>query len=164
MTLQEKLGKAIVQLRKQRGLAQEKFANDAEIDRRYMSDIENGKRNISIDVIERLAKCLEISVSELFSIAENIDSNRTLDQLKEWLCDMGYEDTVVMENPDYLSAIAGVSDDGRLIYDYEKMVEHLMATDGMDYEEASEFIDFNTIGALPYMGEKRPVIMNKIEE
>jgi hypothetical protein len=100
----------------------------------------------------------------LFSIAENIDSNRTLDQLKEWLCDMGYEDTVVMENPDYLSAIVGVSDDGRLIYDYEKMVEHLMATDGMDYEEASEFIDFNTIGALPYMGEKRPVIMNKIEE
>lgn len=164
MTLQEKLGKAIVQLRKQRGLAQEKFANDAEIDRRYMSDIENGKRNISIDVIERLAKCLEISVGELFSIAENIDSNRSLNQLKEWLCDMGYEDTVVMENPDYLSAIVGVSDDGRLIYDYEKMVEHLIATDGMDYEEASEFIDFNTIGALPYMGEKRPVIMNKIEE
>ncbi len=69
MTLQEKLGKAIVQLRKQRGLAQEKFANESEIDRRYMSDIENGKRNISIDVIERLAKCLGISVSELFSIA-----------------------------------------------------------------------------------------------
>ncbi|MBO7433086.1 MAG: helix-turn-helix transcriptional regulator [Salinivirgaceae bacterium] len=164
MTLQEKLGKAIVLLRKQRGLAQEKFANESEIDRRYMSDIENGKRNISIDVIERLAKCLGISVSELFSIAENIDSNRTLDQLKEWLCDMGYEDTVVMENPDYLSAIVGVSDDGRLIYDYDKMVEHLMSTDGMDYEEASEFIDFNTIGARPYMGEKRPVIMNKVEE
>ena len=35
MTLQEKLGKTIIQLRKQRGLAQEKFANDAEIDRRY---------------------------------------------------------------------------------------------------------------------------------
>lgn len=47
MTLQEKLGKAIIQLRKQRGLAQEQFANEAEIDRRYMSDIENGKRNIS---------------------------------------------------------------------------------------------------------------------
>ena len=74
MTLQEKLGKAIVLLRKQRGLAQEKFANDAEIDRRYMSDIENGKRNISIDVIERLAKCLGMRVSELFSVAENIDS------------------------------------------------------------------------------------------
>lgn len=164
MTLQEKLGKAIIQLRKLRGLAQEQFANEAEIDRRYMSDIENGKRNISIDVIERLANCLGINVSELFSIAENIDSARTLDEIKEWLCDRDYEDTVVLENPDYLSAIVGVSDDGRLIYDYEKMAEHLMATDGMDYEEACEFIDFNTIGALPYMGEKRPVILTKVEE
>ena len=150
-------------LRKQRGLAQEQFANEAEIDRRYMSDIENGKRNISIDVIERLANCLGINVSELFSIAENIDSARTLDEIKEWLCDRDYEDTVVLENPDYLSAIVGVSDDGRLIYDYEKMVEHLMTTDGMDYEEACEFIDVNTIGAMPYMGEKRPVIMNRID-
>ncbi len=164
MTLQEKLGKAIIMLRKQRGLAQEQFANEAEIDRRYMSDIENGKRNISIDVIERLANCLGINVSDLFSIAENIDSARTLDEIKEWLCDRDYEDTVVLENPDYLSAIVGVSDDGRLIYDYEKMAEHLMATDGMDYEEACEFIDFNTIGALPYMGEKRPVILTKVEE
>lgn len=164
MTLQEKLGKAIIMLRKQRGLAQEQFANEAEIDRRYMSDIENGKRNISIDVIERLANCLGINVSDLFSIAENIDSARTLDEIKEWLCDRDYEDTVVLENPDYLSAIVGVSDDGRLIYDYEKMAEHLMATDGMDYEEACEFIDFNTIGALPYMGEKRPIILTKMEE
>ena len=164
MTLQEKLGKAIIQLRKQRGLAQEKFANDAEIDRRYMSDIENGKRNISIDVIERVANCLGLSVSELFSVAENIDSSRTIDSLKDWLCDRDYEETVVLENPDYLSAIVGVSDDDRLIYDYEKMVEHLMATDGMDYDEACEFIDFNTIGALPYMGEKRPIILTKIED
>ena len=164
MTLQEKLGKAIVLLRKQRGLTQEKFANDAEIDRRYMSDIENGKRNISIDVIERLAKCFGMSVSELFSVAEDIESSRTIDSLKDWLCDRDYEDTVVMENPDYLSAIVGISDDGRLIYDYEKMVEHLVATDGMDYEEACEFIDFNTIGALPYMGEKRPVILTRIED
>lgn len=163
MTLQEKLGKAIIQLRKQRGLAQEQFANDAEIDRRYMSDIENGKRNISLDVIERLAKCFGISVSELFSIAENVENQLTIDQLKEWLCDRDYEDTIVLESPDYLSAIVGISDDGRLIYDYDKMVDYLVATDDMDYEEACEFIDFNTIGALPYMGEKRPIILTKVE-
>lgn len=164
MTLQEKLGKAIIQLRKQHGLAQEQFANDAEIDRRYMSDIENGKRNVSIDIIERAAKCLGISVSELFHIAENIEAQHSIEDLKQWLCDNDYEETVVMENPDYLSAIVGISDDGRLIYDYQKMVEHLVTTDGMDYDEACEFIDYNTIGALPYMGEKRPIILNKIEE
>jgi transcriptional regulator with XRE-family HTH domain len=41
MTIQEKLGKAIVNLCKERGLSQDIFAYDAGIDRRYMSDIEN---------------------------------------------------------------------------------------------------------------------------
>ena len=51
MTLQDKVGKAIVQLRKARGISQETFAFEAGIDRRYMSDIENGKRNISLAVL-----------------------------------------------------------------------------------------------------------------
>ena len=34
--------------------------------------------------------------------------------------------------------------------------------DGMDREEAMEFIDFNTVRALPYMGEKPPVIMSEL--
>ena len=50
MSLQEDLGRTIVRLRKEKGYSQEAFANEAGIDRRYMSDIENGKRNISIDI------------------------------------------------------------------------------------------------------------------
>lgn len=87
----------------------------------------------------------------------------TLSSLKDFLCEHGHEDAIVLETPDYLSAIIGVSDDGRVIYDYEKMVRCLMEIDGMDYEEAIEFIDFNTLGTLPYMGEKRPIILNRIE-
>ena len=34
---------------------------------------------------------------------------------------------------------------------------------GMDYEEAVEFVDFNTIGALPTMGENAPIIMYEVE-
>lgn len=73
MTIQEKLGKAIVQLRKERNLSQEIFAYDAGIDRRYMSDIENGKRNISLDIIERISQKLGLKISELFAIAERIE-------------------------------------------------------------------------------------------
>ena len=73
MTIQEKLGKAIVNLRKERGLSQEIFAYDAGIDRRYMSDIENGKRNISLDIIERISQKLGLKFSELFAIAERIE-------------------------------------------------------------------------------------------
>lgn len=42
----------------------------AEIDRHYMSDIENGRRNISLDIIEKIAKTLNIKVSKLFEIVE----------------------------------------------------------------------------------------------
>ena len=48
MSLQEDLGKTIIRLRKEKGYSQEAFANETGVDRRYMGDIENGKRNISI--------------------------------------------------------------------------------------------------------------------
>ena len=66
MSLQEDLGRTIVRLRKEKGYSQEAFANEAGIDRRYMSDIENGKRNISIDILERVCNKLGIKISELF--------------------------------------------------------------------------------------------------
>jgi transcriptional regulator with XRE-family HTH domain len=46
-----KIGKAIIKLRNATGVSQEKMALEAKIDRRYMSDIENGKRNISLDIL-----------------------------------------------------------------------------------------------------------------
>ena len=164
MSLQLDLGIAIQQLRKQRGLSQERLALEADIDRRYMSDVENGKRNISLDIMERIASRLGIQVSELIRKAENINNAPlTMDALKEWLCAGDHEDTIVLESPDYLSAIIGITEEGRLIYSYDKMVEHLMQTDGMDAEEAMEFIDYNTIRALPYAGEMAPIVMYDVE-
>lgn len=72
MTLQEQLGKAIIKLRKERNLSQETFAYESGIDRRYMSDIENGKRNVSLDILERIAAQLNITISGLFLVVENI--------------------------------------------------------------------------------------------
>ncbi|MCQ2253992.1 MAG: helix-turn-helix domain-containing protein [Bacteroidaceae bacterium] len=164
MSLQINLGIAILQLRKLQGLSQERLALEADIDRRYMSDVENGKRNISLDIIERIASRLGIDVSELLRYAENVGKDAlTIDSLKEWLCENDHEDTVVLESPDYLSAIVGISEEGRLIYSYDKMVEHLMTAENMDAEEAMEFIDYNTIRALPYAGEMTPIVLYDIE-
>ena len=66
MTIQEKVGKTIIKLRKEQGMSQETFAYESGIDRRYMSDIENGKRNISLDILERVADKLGIKLSEFF--------------------------------------------------------------------------------------------------
>ena len=43
-------------------------------------------------------------------------------ELKDLLSELGYEDTVVFENPSYLNAIIGISDAGGLCYSYEKMI------------------------------------------
>ena len=66
MSLQENMGRTIVRLRREMGYSQEAFANEAGIDRRYMSDIENGKRNISIDILDRVCNKLGIKISEFF--------------------------------------------------------------------------------------------------
>lgn len=164
MTLQEKLGKAVVKLRKRLGVSQEQFAFDSNIDRKYMSDIENGKRNVSVDVLERLAKSLHISISQLFVEVDNIEYDREDNfEIKDILCEQGHEDATLFENPDFASAIIGISEEGRVIYSYSLMINHLVDKERMSEDDAVEFIDYNTIRTLPYMGEKSPIIMYSME-
>lgn len=66
ITVQEKLGLRIKELRQEKGISQEKFAELADLDRTYISGIESGKRNVSIDVVSRIARVFGISISELF--------------------------------------------------------------------------------------------------
>ena len=72
MNIHEKFGFAVATLRKERGYSQERFALEANIARKYMSDIENGKRNVSLDVIKRIADKLDIHISDLFQKVEEI--------------------------------------------------------------------------------------------
>ena len=78
---------------------------------------------------------------------------------EERLLEYGYEDVKYLTNYSYDDALIGVSEDGRAIYDYEKMVEWLMKEEGWTDEEAVDWIEYNTIRALPYMGEGAPIIM-----
>lgn len=83
---------------------------------------------------------------------------------RELLCDLGLEDSIVFEGPDYQDAIVGYDVvSNRVVYSYDEMIECLMNNDNMSYEEAVEFIDYNTIRALPYMGDKSPIIFQNIE-
>lgn len=65
MSLLEAFGKRIRDLRKEKNLSQEALALKSDIDRTYISDIEKGKRNVSLLVIEKLASGLEVKLSEL---------------------------------------------------------------------------------------------------
>lgn len=88
----------------------------------------------------------------------------TLEELKQNLVERGYEDAIVLERPDYVDAVVGTSSDGRVIYDYEKMLDYLVEHEGMRYEEAADFLSYDTMRALPYMGEKAPIILEKIDQ
>lgn len=70
MTIEEKFGKTVARLRKEQGFSQEKFALEAGVSTRYMTDVENGKRHVSIDIIEKIAKQLGMTISQLFAEVE----------------------------------------------------------------------------------------------
>lgn len=70
MKLQRKFGLVLKELRQEKGLSQESLANQSDIDRTYISDIEKGERNISLNIIERLSVTLQISLSEFFKKIE----------------------------------------------------------------------------------------------
>ena len=59
-------GDRIKELRKETGLSQEKFALKIDMDRTYFATVESGKRNISLQNIEKIAIGLNITISELF--------------------------------------------------------------------------------------------------
>jgi hypothetical protein len=76
----------------------------------------------------------------------------------------GYEYIITLENYSYDDALIGVTEDNRAVYDFDKMVEWLVETEGFSQEEAIEWIEYNTIRALPYAGPGAPVIMYRLEE
>ena len=76
----------------------------------------------------------------------------------------GDEDTVIFSDFSYDDALIGITIDNRAVYEYSKMVEYLMVHEGFSEEEAVEWIDYNTIRALPYGGENGPIIMYLEEE
>lgn len=59
-------GMAIRELRKEKGLSQEAFADLAGVDRSYMGHIERGEKNVTLTKIYQLADALEMSVSAIF--------------------------------------------------------------------------------------------------
>jgi hypothetical protein len=82
---------------------------------------------------------------------------------EELLLDNGYEDVIYLTNYSYDDALIGVSNDNRAIYDFELMIMWLVENEDFTREEAIEWIEYNTIRALPYMGVGAPIIMHYLE-
>ena len=70
---EEIFGKLLQEQRKAKNISQEKLAKLADLDRTFISLIENGKRNPTFTTILKICSALEIEPSELFSIYEKKD-------------------------------------------------------------------------------------------
>lgn len=69
------------------------------------------------------------------------------------------EDTIVLDNPSFDNSIIGVASvSGRVIYSYDKMVEEYMNDNNVRDIDAIDWIEYNTIRALPYLGPNAPII------
>ena len=66
MEIKELIGKRIKELRKKRGLSQEQLSEKAEITPNYLSRVERGTENPTLDMFIKLANALEVEMWEMF--------------------------------------------------------------------------------------------------
>lgn len=74
--LQLAFGRALRQVRTDRGLSQEELAFESEVHRTYISELERGQKNPSLATVERLSHALGVKVSELIAGAESLLKRR----------------------------------------------------------------------------------------
>lgn len=111
------IGEVILKLREWRGISQEKLAVESGVDCQELTDIETGKGGSGLDSLVRIADYFNLKVGELVDLAHSKwKLSETTNELAEWMGDNGFEETVILESPNYLIAITGITADGRLIY------------------------------------------------
>ena len=61
----EEIGSVLRRLREEQGLSQEQLGFRAELHRTYVSSVERGKRNVSLETIEKFAEALGVRMAQL---------------------------------------------------------------------------------------------------
>ena len=85
---------------------------------------------------------------------------KTIEEVKSWIEEQ--EIQPVSYFLDFPDAIIGITTDNALVYSLKKMVESL-ENEGMNNEDAIEYLYYNTLRTLPYMPEVRPVVLDDID-
>ena len=67
MEIKQQFGRALKKERDRLGWSQEKLANDIDVDQAYISRVEAGQVNLTLETIEALATALNIDLAVLFT-------------------------------------------------------------------------------------------------
>ena len=65
MESSKKLGKNLKKLRLKRKLSQGELSKSLNVDRAYISNIENGRMNPTLSTLEKISQALKVSIKEL---------------------------------------------------------------------------------------------------
>ncbi|MCM3430739.1 helix-turn-helix domain-containing protein [Brevibacillus invocatus] len=80
------VGDRIRTIRKHRGLTQESLAEKTGLQNTYISDVERGDRNISLETLEKIVQALEVEAVDVFQFSQQSDKKQQMIQtLKELL-------------------------------------------------------------------------------
>ena len=71
--IKEEVGKRIKALRMEKGLSQEDLAYKSNLDRTYITYVENARKNVTIETLFKITQALDISLSEFFNMCELSD-------------------------------------------------------------------------------------------
>ena len=76
MDIKKRVGLNLQRLRRDKNLSQEELAHRAEVHQTYLSGVETGKRNPSIEVLSRIAGALSVDIEEFFKVRRGTTPTR----------------------------------------------------------------------------------------
>jgi transcriptional regulator with XRE-family HTH domain len=79
MDLRQLFATNLRRLRHERKVSQEQLANDAEVDRAYLSRVERAVTYVGLEIIGKLAAILEVDPAEFFRRPSRTGSRRKAD-------------------------------------------------------------------------------------
>lgn len=71
LEIRRKIGHTLVELRRRKGVSQQQICEYSGLSQKYISDIENGKRNLGIDTIVMISNYFNISLGDFFLEVEH---------------------------------------------------------------------------------------------
>lgn len=74
-------GKSIRLIRQSKQISQEELADACGLHRTYISDVELGKRNVSLENIGKIAYALDVKISDIFI---EVEQNESIWRIQTW--------------------------------------------------------------------------------